>query len=75
MRIASQKLSEIAKEDARVEFYEFEPENEEFGVHWLHLHDPWATKYGSIHERTVRECLDSLRLLPRMAKDCVGFDS
>ena len=56
----SKQLAMLAEKDDRIYSYEYEPENE-FGEHWLHLVHPLRCDAGaSIHERTVRECVEQL---------------
>lgn len=61
-RYPSLVLQRLAANHPYVESYEFEPENEEFGCHWLHLKEGYLSTLDthSIHECTVRECLDEL---------------
>ena len=56
----SKTLSKIAASDNRVAEYEFDAGND-CGEHWLHLRYPWTTDVGSVHERTVKDCLAALR--------------
>lgn len=59
----SKTLEKVVKTDHRVESYEFEYGNEEFGCHWLYLKNGWLSTLDThaIHERTVKECLDELK--------------
>jgi len=60
----SLKLHRIAKQDDRIESYEFDAEYDG-GQHWLHLASgywlPFPDCVGSIGEPTVQEALDQLR--------------
>jgi len=56
----SKQLAMLAEKDMRICSYEYDPGNE-FGEHWLHLHYPMLCDTdASIHERTVRECVEQL---------------
>ena len=56
----SKILEQIAESNRRVISYEYDPEND-MGIHWLHLRYPFTSDgTGSIHESTVKDCLDKL---------------
>lgn len=62
----SKILANVAATDGRVVSYEYDPDNDA-GIHWLHLRYPLTSDgAGAIHERTVKDCLESLRRLDHM---------
>jgi hypothetical protein len=62
-------LDRLADEDDRIADYEYDPGND-CGVHWLHLEWPWvdSDSCGSIHERTVKDCLLEFRGVTRLER-------
>ncbi len=58
----SKVLRAVAERDERITSYEYDPSND-MGVHWLHLVYPYVVRGdgGSVHESTVKDCLDVLR--------------
>jgi hypothetical protein len=68
----SKVLETIAKDHEKVDSYEFDPDND-FGAHWLHLKYPWVTDDGgSVHERTVKDCLEVLGSIHKTEYDKIN---
>lgn len=70
----SRTLTKLAQKDDRISEYEYDPGND-CGEHWLHLVHPWvdADGCGSIHEYTVRDCLDQFKEIYKPDKNNPGY--
>ena len=67
----SKRLEQVAKDHPKVDSYEFDPGND-MGAHWLHLKYPWVTDDGgSVHESTVKRCLEVLATVDKTEYDKV----